>query len=113
MADGAAPTISPKEAIALGGQYFKDLMGGHATLRVLLEGLSIDDASGNWVVTIGFDSERVKPRRILPNMFSSLGGLAQAGGEVGGQIQDYELVREFRAVHISSADGSFVKLEHA
>ncbi len=112
MADGAAPTISPKEAIALGRQYFDDFMGGHATARVLLEGLSIDQQSGNWVVTMGFDSERPMPKRSL------IGGgvLAELGKsmeQISGRYQDFELVREFRAVHLSSIDGSFVKLDHA
>lgn len=112
MADGAAPTISPKEAIALGGQYFKDLMGGQATARVLLEGLSIDEPSGNWVVTIGFDSERQVAKRSLV-AGGALAELNKTLEQFSGRYHDYELVREFRAVHISSADGSFVKLEHA
>jgi hypothetical protein len=112
MADGAAPAISPKQAIALGRQYFDDFMGDQAATRVLLEGLSIEDMSGNWVVTIGFDSERTKLKR------TSIGGrqeteLSQRIKQAFGEFQDYELIREFRAIHLSSGDGSFVKLEHA
>lgn len=111
MADGASPTISPKDAIALGREYFDDLMGGQSVARVLLEGLSIDDQSGNWVVTFGFDSERIKPKRRIPDAMSAAGLLT--GSLNPSLFQDIELIREFRAVHLSCADGRFVKLEHA
>lgn len=112
MADGAAPTISPKEAIALGRQYFADLMGEQSSARVLLEGLSIDPLSGNWVVTMGFDSERIKPKRSLISggAFSELN---KAIDQLSTKYQDTEMIREFRTVHLSSTDGSFVKLDHA
>lgn len=111
MADGACPTISPKDAIALGREYFDDLMGGQSAARVLLEGLSIDDQSGNWVVTFGFDSERIKPKRPIPDAINAAG--LSAGSRNPSLFQDIELIREFRAVHLSSSDGRFVKLEHA
>jgi len=112
MADGAAPTISPRDAIALGRRYFDELMGDQSAARVLLEGLSFDEGSGHWVVTIGFDSDRLLPKRSL------IGGgpaaeLDKTIKQAFGVLQEYELIREFRAVHLSSTDGSFVKLEHA
>lgn len=111
MADGAAPIISAKEAIALGRQYFDELMGGQATARVLLEGLSIDEVSGHWVVTIGFDSERARPKRSLIGG-SAAALMVDAMEQTSAKFQDFEIIREFRAVHLSSTDGSFVKLDH-
>jgi hypothetical protein len=106
MPDGASPTIPPREAIALGKKYFIELMEDQPTPRVLLEGLALDEESGNWVVTIGFDSERKKPRQ---------GSYLQAYVTAlsSGSAEEFEMVREFRSVWISSLDGQFVKMEHA
>ena len=107
MADGASPTLSPKEAIAFGLKYFTDFMEGHPTVRVLLEGLNLDADSGNWVVTFGFDSQRTKPFSVSPFM------KVVASATEALRTPEVEILREFRAVHLSSADGQFVKLEHA
>lgn len=107
MPDGTTPTIPPKDAIAFGMKHFRDLMEGQPASRVLLEGLSLDEVSGNWIVTFGFDSERPIPERLSP--------LLDAVTQVGKALRprDIELVREFRAVHVSSSDGQFIKMEHA
>lgn len=110
MADGASPTLSPKEAIALGMKYFSELMEDQPTLRVLLEGLKLDHDNGNWVVTFGFDSKREKP--ISPSPFST----ALSAVEVlamAHMAPEIEIVREFRSIFLSSVDGKFIKLEHA
>ncbi|MFM2389760.1 MAG: hypothetical protein RLZZ437_1315 [Pseudomonadota bacterium] len=107
MADGTSPTLSPKEAIAFGMQYFLELMERQPTSRVLLEGLSLDGTKGNWVVTFGFDSERSVPVRSSP-LLTQLGALAASL-----QTPQVEIVREFRSVHLSSEDGKFVKMEHS
>ena len=112
MADGASPTISPKDAIALGREYFDDLMGGQSAARVLLEGLSIDDQSGNWVVTFGFDSERPKQKRTFIRG-GPIAELVKSMEQFSSEYQEFDFIREFRAIHLSSTDGSFVKLEHA
>lgn len=106
MADGASPTVPPREAIILGMKYFNELMDDQPKTRVLLEGLSFEDASGNWVVTVGFDSERKKPSRISP--LEALSGVPALL-----RPTEFEIVREFRSVEISASDGQFVKLEHA
>lgn len=106
MADGASPTVPPREAIALGKKYFDELMDDQPITRVLLEGLALEDTSGNWVVTFGFDSERKVPTRGSPLQ-------AMARALASHQSSEFEIVREFRAVKISSVDGQFVKLEHA
>lgn len=109
MADGASPTLPPKEAIALGMKYFRELMEGQPTPRILLEGLDLDEDHGNWVVTFGFDSERIRPDNLSP---------AQIMREAMDIAAEYlrkpvvEILREFRSVHLSSSDGKFVKLEH-
>lgn len=108
MADGASPTLPPKEAIALGLKYFTELMESQPTKRVLLEGLRLDEDKGNWVVTFGFDSAR----KVEP----SLSELERSvGGSLANLIRrdETEILREFRAVHLSSTSGDFVKLEHA
>jgi hypothetical protein len=113
MADGATPTLSPKEAIALGWQYFDELMGGQSGNRVLLEGLSLSDETGNWIVTFGFDSERPKAKRSVSIAALALGGVAAKMKDEISKLQEFELVREFRSIHLSPDDGRFVKLEHA
>ena len=107
MADGASPTLSPKEAIVCGMNYFNDFMEGQPTVRVLLEGLNLDTESGNWVVTFGFDSVRTRPFNASPFMKA----IASATEEF--RTPEVEILREFRAVYLSSVDGQFVKLEHA
>jgi hypothetical protein len=72
MADGASPTIPPKDAIVLGMKYFKELMERQPTTRVLLEGLFLNEKTGDWVVTFGFDSEQEKPLRTSPMMGAPL-----------------------------------------
>lgn len=113
MADGATPTLSPKEAIALGRRYFDELMARQAGDRVLLEGLSLSDETGDWVVTFGFDSERPKAKRSLSIAALALGGIAATMKDEISKLEEFELVREFRSIHLSPSDGSFVKLEHA
>ena len=87
-------------------KYFLELMDDQPITRVLLEGLAFEKGSGNWVVTFGFDSEREKPTRISP--LEALSGLAASL-----RSKEFEIVREFRSVKISSSDGQFIKLEHA
>ncbi|MGQ0566350.1 MAG: hypothetical protein ACT4OK_14940 [Gemmobacter sp.] len=105
MADGTSPTISPREAIALGMKYFTELMEDQPTSRVLLEGLALEERTGNWVVTVGFDSEREVPSRVSPLEAMTRALSSHYSATV-------EIVREFRAVKLSSLDGQFVKLEH-
>lgn len=112
MADGAATTLSPKEAIALARQYFSELMSAVQDDRVLLEGLSLDDTAGNWVVTFGFDSQRPKQKRALIRG-GAIGELVKSMEQFSSEYQEFDLIREFRAIHLSSTDGSFVKLEHS
>lgn len=108
MADGATPTLSPKEAIALGRRYFDEMMGGQSGNRVLLEALNLSADTGDWVVTFGFDSERPKAKRGWP-----ISGFASAMKEEMSKFEEFELIREFRSIHLSAIDGSFVKLEQA
>jgi hypothetical protein len=112
MADGASPTIPPRDAISLGMRYFNELMEGQAMARILLEGLGFDETSGNWVVTVGFDSQRVKPQQYSPAIRAIANALAKLPPPET-LPPEFEIVREFRAVHISSVDGAFVKMEHA
>lgn len=107
MADGASPTIPPRDAIALGIKYFSELMESQPKSRVLLEGVSLDGSSGNWIVTFGFDSERTKPARVSP-LLDALAGTTSAL-----RTPEVEILREFRSVHIDSSDGRFIKMEHA
>jgi hypothetical protein len=106
MADGASPTIPPKDAIVLGMKYFKELMERQPTTRVLLEGLFLNEKTGDWVVTFGFDSEQEKPLRTSP-MMGAISALTLMS------TPQVEIIREFRAIHLSSTDGQFVKMEHA
>lgn len=110
MADGATPTLSPKEAIALGRRYFDEMMEGQEGDRVLLEGLNLSDETGDWIVTFGFDSHRQKPKRSVPigSFVKPMDDIRQAF-----EVRDFELIREFRAVHISATDGRFIKLAQA
>lgn len=110
MADGASPTLSPKEAIALGKKYCDELMEEQETPRVLLEGLQFDSRRGNWVVTFGFDSEREK-------LFtqSAAERMDEAMNPVASILRKpaMEILREFRSIHLSARDGKFVKLERS
>jgi hypothetical protein len=113
MADGAQPTLSPSEAISLGRKYFTEMMSGQATKRVLLEGLHLDEQTGNWVVTFGFDSEREIPEPRYSSAPGNALALAMPRNVLAGSMIRTELIREFRSIHLTSSDGSFVRLEHA
>jgi hypothetical protein len=110
MADGTSPTLPPKEAIALGMKYFRELMEGQPTPRILLEGLDLDEDHGNWIVTFGFDSEREKPHALSP--LAEIREAMNPGGVLFGKPV-VEILREFRSIHLSTSDGKFVKLDHA
>ena len=93
--------ISPKEAGEIGAQYFREMMEGQPTPRLLLEGLEYIERQKRWVVTLGFDSERSVP----------VSGLERLMPEA--PLERREVIREFRSVHISARDGSFIKMERA
>jgi hypothetical protein len=110
MADGASPTLSPKEAIALGKTFFDELMEEQETPRLLLEGLQFDSRRGNWIVTFGFDSEREKPftQSAAERMREGMSPIASLI-----HTPVMEILREFRSIHLSARDGKFVKLERS
>jgi hypothetical protein len=85
-------------------------MEGQPTPRILLEGLDLDEDSANWIVTFGFDSEREKPVRL--SRVQTIISQIEAGSGLA-LPPEVEVVREFRAVYLTTADGKFVKLEHA
>lgn len=57
--------IGPKEAAQIAGIYFRDLYQGERFTNVLLEEIEIDDASDDWLVTLGFDMDE---RRDAPGV---------------------------------------------
>jgi hypothetical protein len=113
MADGAQSTLSPSEAISLGRKYFTEMMAGQETKRVLLEGLHLDEQTGNWIVTFGFDSEREIPEPRYASDSRNALAFSLNYNVLAGPVVRTELIREFRAIHLSSSDGRFVRLEHA
>ena len=102
--DTLQPVIAPKDAISVGSRYFHDIMADQPTKRVLLEGLEYIERQRRWIVTLGFDSVRKVP----------LDGIGQMIHQAAtGLPEKFEIVREFRTIHVSARDGSFIKMERA
>ncbi len=91
----ASAKMGAKEAIRAAFDHFDDLFSDADPIHVLLEGVSFNDAKGQWVVAIGFETGRT--RRVKgepPNLF--------------GQV--VEPVREVRKFHLADGNGDLIEV---
>ena len=92
----AEKKIAVKEAIEIAFGLFEDFFGDRVRNNVLLEGVEVDEETGNWCVTIGFQAGRVEETA------STLGF---------GQVVK-KPIREFRTFVLNGETGSFIKMEN-
>jgi hypothetical protein len=100
MSVANAKGMSASEAIRRARQYFDEFYFDQVIENVLLEELDFDEASGNWLVTIGFDIGRKKIRQPSQNTLASL--FAE---------QEVLPIREARKFVISDAGGGLIRME--
>lgn len=56
----AAAQMNAKDAIKLAFQYFHDFFDEASPQHVLLEGVSFEEDTNSWIVSIGFEIEKTR-----------------------------------------------------
>lgn len=91
--------ITIKEAVKKAREYAAELYEGEAIKNLLLEEAVFDESEKNWLITLGYDSSRVK-REVPSGLASTLTSMSKE-----------ETLREYKTFSIHGESGELVSMK--
>lgn len=91
--------LTIKEAVQKAREYADDLYDGEQIKNLLLEEAVFDEEEKNWLITLGYDSSRVK-REVPSGLASALTSMSKE-----------ETLREYKVFSINGESGNLISMK--